>query len=200
MGHRARAHLFRTPTKYSFRTIRFTRCEAKTSTIEKDVKPAPKSHLNSYVASPRGFLGAAWVKYLNDSDFKMMDVEAKSWESIHQRPSKQAAEIPTSVLKVWGNMVSDSKSDISGRLFARSFRAAVAVGLRWDDLLNAAPTTLVLLREPLIGFAAKTKTRGKSEGSHRCATNFAFPNEEWAAAGFHRFKENPGGHPPEISG
>lgn len=28
------------------------------------------AHLNSYVASPRGFLGADCLKYLEDSDFK----------------------------------------------------------------------------------------------------------------------------------
>ena len=71
------------------------------------------------------------------------------------------------------------------RIFARSFRLAVAAGLRWDDLLNTAPNTLVLIKAGLIGFAAKTKTRGVSEG-RPCggASNFAFSNEKWMGGGY----------------
>ena len=65
-----------------------------------------------------------------------------------------------------GDLVSYSKSDIAGSIFAWSFRVAAEAGLRWDDLLNTAPATLVLLKEGLVGFAAKTKTRGKSDGRH----------------------------------
>ena len=61
-----------------------------------------------------------------------------------------------------GNLVSDSKADVAGRLFAWSFRLSVAAGLRWDDLLNTAPT-LVLLKNGPIGFAPKTKNRGNTK-------------------------------------
>ena len=97
----------------------------------------------------------------------MLDVEAKSWESIYQCPRKQSGEIPISALIACvGNLVSDSKNDVAGGISAWSSRFAAAAGLRWDDLLNTSPTTLVLLKEGLIGFAAKTKTRGKSAGRH----------------------------------
>ena len=94
----------------------------------------------------------------------MLDVEAKDCESIYQRKKKQAGEIPASALGAWGNIVSDSQSDVAERIFAWSFRLAVAADLRWGDLLNAPPNTLVLLKAGIIGLAAKTKTRAKSEG------------------------------------
>ena len=72
------------------------------------------------------------------------------------------------------DITSDSKNDIAERIFAWSFRLAVASGLRLDDLLNTAPTTLVLLKEGIIGFASKARTRGKSEGRPWGASKFAF--------------------------
>ena len=122
----------------------------------------------------------------------MLDVEAKDWESIYQRRRKQAGEIPVSVLIEWGNIVPYSKNDITERIFALSFRLADAAGLRWGDLLNTAPTTLALLKEGIIGFAAKTKTRGKSEGRPWGASNLAFSNEKWLADGFNLFKQESG--------
>ena len=85
----------------------------------------------------------------------------------------------------WGGLVYDSKSDIDERLFAWSFRLAVASDLRWGDLLNTAPATLVLIKEGPIGFAAKTKTRGKYEGGGLAGgSNFAFSNENRLTGGF----------------
>ena len=55
---------------------------------------------------------------------------------------------------------------ITERLFTWSFRVAVAARLRWGDLLNTDPTTTVLMKEGLFALAAKTKTSGKSEGTH----------------------------------
>ena len=72
--------------------------------------------------------------------------------------------------------------------------------LRWGDLLNTAPTTTVLTKEGLIGFAAKTKTRGKSEGRPLGASDFSFSNEKWIAEGFLLPRENTWGTPPVISG
>ena len=46
-----------------------------------------------------------------------------------------------------------------GNLRMVFFRVAVEAGLRWGDMLNAAPNTLVLTIGGLTGFAAKTKTR-----------------------------------------
>ena len=92
-----------------------------------------------------------------------------------------------------GRRVSDSKSDIAERLFAWSFRLAVAAGLRRGDLLNAGPATLVLLKEGLVGLASKTKKRGKSEGRNRGASNFAFPNKNRLESGFRLFGGKSGG-------
>ena len=50
---------------------------------------------------------------------------------------------------------------VAERLYAWPFRVSVAAGLRWGDLLNAAPATTVLMKEGRIGFAAKTKTQGE---------------------------------------
>ena len=101
---------------------------------------------------------------LSESDLLMLDLEAKDWETIYQRKRRQAGEIPAAALSEWGEMVSDPQGGASGRIFAWSFRVGVAAGLIWGDLLNTAPNTLVLVKDGLIGFAAKTKTRGVSEG------------------------------------
>ena len=65
-----------------------------------------------------------------------------------------------------GGFVSDSTLGVTGRLYAWSFRVAVAACLRWGGLLCTAPATPVLMKEGLIGFAAKTKTGGTSDGRH----------------------------------
>ena len=54
--------------------------------------------------------------------------------------------------------------DLPERIFAWYFRVAAEAGLRWDDLINTAPSTTVLTKEGLIGFAANAKTRGRPEG------------------------------------
>ena len=104
----------------------------------------------------------------------MLDLEAKDWESIYQRKRKQAGEIPIWVLEEWGKLISDPESDMAERIFAWYFRVAVAAGLRWGDLLNSSPNTLLLLTGGLTGFAAKTKTRGVSEGRPWGASDYAF--------------------------
>ena len=45
--------------------------------LQKEIKPVAKSHLDSYVTSFRKFLSTAGIKFLNDSDLKFLDVEAK---------------------------------------------------------------------------------------------------------------------------
>ena len=57
--------------------------------------------------------------------------------------------------------------------------AAVAEDLRWGDLLNTAPATTVLMKEGLIGFAAKTKTRESLKEDHVGGSHFALSNENW---------------------
>ena len=87
----------------------------------------------------------------------MLDLEAKDCETIYQRKRKQAGAIPLSVLFEWGEIAPDTKSDMTERIFAWSFRVSVAAGLRWGDLLNSAPNTLVFTTEGLTGFAAYPK-------------------------------------------
>ena len=94
----------------------------------------------------------------------MLNLEAKDWESIYQRKRRQAGEIPLWVLGEWEKLISDPEADMAERIFAWSFRVAVAAGLRWNDLLNSTPNTLTLTTGGLTGFAARTKTRGVSEG------------------------------------
>ena len=116
------------------------------------------------MTSLRKFLRVTGLGNIAESDLLMLDLEAKDCETIYQRGRRQAGEIPVSVLSEWKKMVSDHKEEMSGRISAWSFRLGVAAGLRWGDLLNTAPNTLVLVEDGLIGFAAKTKTRGASEG------------------------------------
>ena len=99
------------------------------------------------------------------------------------------------------SLVSKSLGTVRLRLYARTngktirmvFQSAVAACLRWDDLLCTAPKTLVLIKDGLIGFAAKPEARGKSEGRPLGASNFAFSNENWLAGGFLLSQESTGG-------
>ena len=77
-----------------------------------------------------------------------------------------------------GRYVPDSSRDLTERLFAWSSRVDVAAGLWWGDLLNTAPPTTVLLKEGLIGFAEKPKTRGSLWVGHagRVITHFLTKN------------------------
>ena len=54
------------------------------------------------------------------------------------------------------------------------------------------------MKEGPIGFAANTKTRGKSEGRPWGASNFPFPNEKWLSDGFVLFQHNAGGFPRDF--
>ena len=56
------------------------------------------------------------------------------------------------------------------------------------------------MKEGLIGFAAKTKTRGKPEGRPRGGgpSNFSFSNEKWLADGRVLFQNNTGGSPRDF--
>ena len=114
----------------------------------------------------------------------MLNIEAKDWEPIYQMKRRQAGEIPASVLIEWGGIVSDPQGEMAERISAWSFRLGVAAGLRWGDLLNTAPNTLVLVKDGLAGFAAKTKTRGVSEGRPCGASNSSFSNEKWLGEGY----------------
>ena len=159
---------------------------------KRDAKPTEKSHFDNFATSLREFLRVTGLTNLTASDLAMLDAESKDLESIYQRKKEQAGEIPASVLEAWGNIVSDSQCDVAERIFAWSFRLEVAAGLRWGDLLNTAPNTLVLLKSGLFWFAAKSKTRGKSEGRPCGASNFAFSNEKWLGDGYNLFKQNSG--------
>ena len=70
----------------------------------------------------------------------------------------------------------------------------VAAGLRRGGLLNKAPSTLVLMNDGLIGFAAKTKTRGKSEGRPCGGSAFAYSKEnaDRLQKGYELFKKECG--------
>ena len=122
----------------------------------------PKTHLNSYASAFGEFVEIAGIPYLSDSDLGILHGAAKDWASVYQCPRKQVRQIPGTVLEACETYVSDPIRDLPGRLFAWSFSVAVSAGLRWGGLLNTAPDTTVLMKEGLIGFAAKTKTRGGS--------------------------------------
>ena len=89
------------------------------------------------------------ISYLSESDLGILVVDARDLESAYQCPRNQDGRIPASILEIWGGYALDSIRDLTGRLFALSFRVAVAAGLRWDDILNAAPSTTVLMK---VGF------------------------------------------------
>ena len=96
------------------------------------------------------------------------------------------------VLEEWEKLISDPEADMAERISAWSFRVAVAAGLRWNDLLNSTPNTLILTTGGLTGFAAKTKTRGVSEGRPWGASDYAYSNEKWMLDGYTLFMSHSG--------
>ena len=105
---------------------------------------------------------------------------------IYQFPRKQADQIPVSFCEAWEAFVSEPSRDLPETLSTWSFIVAVAEDLRWDDLLHDAPATTVLMREGLIGFAAKTRTREKPEGRH-WGKSICFSDENGCAKGINCF-------------
>ena len=151
-------------------------------------KNRQKTHLRNYFPAFRKFVRITGISFLRQSDFGILHIGAKGWEGVYHLPRKQAGGIPISVLSVWGGFVSDSSRDIAEILFPLPFRVAVASGLGWGDLLNTAPPKTVLTKEGLIGFASKTKTRGRSEGRPWGASHYAFSNEKRLRKGYELFK------------
>ena len=135
----------------------------------------PAAHLVALSIGFKKLTSAAGLMRVNQTDLRITNVEALEWGIACHRRKRQAGRTPIQVLGMCASLVSDSESKhpsgwgggLGGDLFAWSFMVSVADGLRWGDLLNAPPSTLVLMNDGLIGFAAKTKTRGKSEGSPR---------------------------------
>ena len=60
------------------------------------------------------------------------------------------------------------------------------------DLINTAPSATVLMKECIIGFASKTKIRGKSEGRPWGASHYACSNEKWTRKGYELFRNESG--------
>ena len=94
----------------------------------------------------------------------MGKVGADGAGAYYRCPRRKAGKIPIPVLEMRVGLIMDSKTNRPERLSDWSFRAAVAAGLRRGGILNKSKPTLVLTKEDLLGFAAKTKKRGKSEG------------------------------------
>ena len=65
-----------------------------------------------------------------------------------------------------GSLVSGAKSKHAGRLSAWSISVAVSAGLRWGELFNAPPSTLLLINERLVWFDAKPKRDESLEEYH----------------------------------
>ena len=97
-----------------------------------------------------------------------------------------------------GESATDSSLGVTERLSEWSFMVSVASGLSWGDLINTAPTTTVLIKEGLSGFAAKTKTRWKSEGRPSGGYRFFFSDEKWLSDGFVLFRNNTGDSPRDF--
>ena len=161
MGLVVGLNLFRTQAGDSFGRIRSTGNKMRVKNLKTPARNQQKTHLNIYVSALRKFVEIEGIPYLSDSDLEISHVEAKGWESANQCPRKQAGRIPVSVLEARATCVSDSSRGLPERLSAWSSMVEVAACLRLGDLLNTAPATTVLMNEDLLGFSAKTKTRGK---------------------------------------
>ena len=120
------------------------------------------------------------------TDIRIAGIGPFDWGNAFRYQKLQEERIPISSLQGRGGLISDKNVEIQERLFAWSVRVAVSAGLRRGDLLNTAPSTLALMGECLIGCAAKTKTRGKSEGAPRGASTFAYSanGDGWLNTGY----------------
>ena len=92
-----------------------------------------------------------------------------------------------------GEIAPDTQADMDGRIFAWPLRVAVEAGLRWGDLINSSPDTLVLTTGGLTGFAAKKPKRGEClEEDPGGASDFSFSNEKWMLDGYKLFMSHSG--------
>ena len=166
MGLMVCTNLSRTSVNYSFAEYDW-RVKKGPSFSEKQITPIPKSHLNRYVSAFRNFFEITGVPYLDESDFKMIDPEAKDWESIYQRPRKQAVRIPVRVLKALGEFVSDSSLCITGRLFAWSFQGCSRIRSKvgWSSKYCARNNSLNERRSRWV--RGKNQNQGKVRGGPR---------------------------------
>ena len=144
-------------------------------------RKVPASHL---VTHPGGFgeiTNTAGLEIFNISDLNIARLGWGEWGKYLRRPRRQSGQNPIPVLGKWEDLISDSKTNHPGKLCDLSCRAAIAAGLRRGDLVNTSPSALVLMKEGPVKFAAKTKTRGKSEGRLWGACSYAFStvNKDW---------------------
>ena len=163
MGFVVRFNLPPTPPIDSFRQIRTGGRKCRFGNTEHGPEIHPKSPVRNSASACREFVKIAGISHLGQSDFGILNLEANEWGDFYHYPRKQDGEIPIRVLIVWGGIVLGSSRRLTERLFAWPFRVSAAVGIRWVDLLNTAHPATVLMKEGLIGFAAKTKTVGKPE-------------------------------------
>ena len=113
----------------------------------------------------------------------------------YRRHRRQAEQIAIPVLGKWGaQLLLGPNTKRPEILFGRSCRVAVADGLRWDVRLNASTSTLVLMGECLTRCAAKTKTRGKSDGIPWRKRSYALSKEikDWLQKGYELFRKESG--------
>ena len=125
---------------------------------ERKTSASRLSGLSSAFAKFQKIAGlASW----GDTDMRIINLASADWEIAYQFHTRQAGGIPVSVMGRWAWLIGDKNIDIPERLSARSFIIAVAAGIRRNDLLNTAPSTLDLMNEGRIGFAERPK-RGRS--------------------------------------
>ena len=98
---------------------------------------------------------------------------------------------PNRTLNLLGGIVSGPSRSLAGRLFACPYRVAVSC-LRWGDLLNTPPPATVLMKECLIWFAVKTKSRGESEGMPWGEVILHFLKIEWVRSMYATFRGDSG--------
>ena len=128
------------------------------------------------------------------TDIRIINIEAAEWANAYQRHTRQAEQLPVSVLQRWGCLIGDRDIDIPELLFARSSRIAVEAGLWRNDLLNTAPSTISLMGEGIVGFSVKTKTRWESEGRPCWDIMFSYSTDcqYWLKTGYVLFIEKSG--------
>ena len=120
-------------------------------------------HLAGFPPEFSKFQKIAGLVSLGDTDLRIINIEPADWVNAYQRHKRQAKQINVSVLERRGGLIVDKIADISDGILAPSFRAAVSSGLRGNDLLNTAPSTLALTIDRHVGFAGK-QNAAKFEG------------------------------------
>ena len=172
MGFGSGLDISRTPTKSSFflegRDEIVAKYSAKGDDKERKIPETPLLGFRPAFAKLQKVAGlSAW----GTPDLNFLNIEAAHRPNSYQ-PRKLQEENPSFCDRKAGMSRHGREFETPEKISAWASRLAAGACLRWNGFFNSALSTLVLMNECRICFAAKTKTRRKPDGSPLGGSSF----------------------------